>query len=158
MILIYRWHLGHCLRRFTAPLWPSDQNVSVWIIVPTQQLLDPSRTYARRWWGDHFDDVVINELDQRGSIVDRCFVPPHDPIIGREVTFNPVLRYDPIEYLIGSRAERNTITTEGVSALQQNAAPVALAKRRRILVARGIVEATPEPRLGDLEIREFRIL
>src|SRR6267154_5887055 len=155
MILIYRWDLGHCLRRFTAPLWPSDQNVSVWIIVPAQQLLDPSRTYARRWWGDHFDDVVINELDQRGSIVDRCFVPPHDPIIGRGVTFNPVLRYDPIKNLVGSRADRNTIRIEVMLPLQENPAPAAVAKRRRILVAGAVVEAAFEPGLVDLEMGEF---
>src|SRR4051812_23082395 len=134
MILMNNWYFGHHLCRFTAPLRPTDQNVSIWNVVPTHQLPDPSRTYTLYRWGDHFDDVVIDELGQRGSIVHRCFVPPHDPIIGRGGTFDPVLRHDPIENLVGSRAERNPIRIEVVLPLQKNLAPIALTKRRRILV------------------------
>ena len=84
------WNLGHRLCRFTATLRAADQNVSVRNVLPAEQLLDPSRTHARRWRSDHFDDVVINELGQQSSIVDRCLVAPHDPIVRRGITFNPV--------------------------------------------------------------------
>src|SRR5260370_16689456 len=124
MTLIDRWDRSHCLCRFSVHLWPSDQYMSVWNIVPAHQLLDQSRTHPLHWWGDHFDDVVINELGQRGSIVHPCFVPSHDPIFRRGVTFDPVLRYDPLENLVGSRADQNTITIELVLPFPNNPPPL----------------------------------
>ncbi len=76
---------------------------------------------------------------------------------GGSVTFNPMLRHNPIEDLVGGRAERNSVRVEVVSTLQQNPASIALAKRRRIVIAGSVVEAALEAGFVDFETGEFRI-